>query len=776
MDFYIVLSLIMTISLVVMGINIFHVNIKSRENIIFAVICIIESWYTRMEILGRNALNSQFAQLLLQNQFTYPLIVALFLHFILIYSKSGVLKYKFIYAVIYIPALLFCYESFAVFSHSLPVYSNFGFTYLGVINDTFINYVEPVWVLLVCAVSVWLLAAFLRKDSDHKKVKTAIILAAFILLAADGVTVFLEGIYRFMFPDIRSVVLVFMSVLIFYSLKKYRIFKLNPSSAAEKIIATMPDIFLLTDMNDKIVSVNNSALSLLGYTENDLKDRSVVAVFGENNFENNFRRRLKNGENLVNYETMMLKKDKIGLNVNMSVSILTDRKRKNVGIVYIARDVTENLKMNEKIIYNSTHDKITDLANRLVFEERLIEIIAKMENSDMHAALLYLDLDEFKIINDTSGHTAGNQFLMQISDLLKLNVRGSDVIARLGGDEFGILLDNCSIEKASEIAEKICRQVREFRFVWEDKTYTIGFSIGVVGIDKNSGDIDKILSTAISVCDRVKENGGNKVCIYGASLEKEINVNKEKHYLQLIRKGLEGSNFKLFYQNITPVINSGTVRIHCELLLRLTDDDGNIIAPNIFLPIAQKYRLINAIDRWVITAFFRFFSKNLFNSPNYMFNINLTGATLNDNDFFDFIQDLFGQYRIPPQSICFEITENSAISNFSKIKNLIAGMKKMGCFFALDDFGSGLSSFNYLKYLPVDFLKIDGSFVKDIMTNDVDFAIVKSANEIGHLMNLKTIAEYVENESIFGKLRELNIDFAQGYFFSKPSSIENILK
>jgi EAL domain-containing protein (putative c-di-GMP-specific phosphodiesterase class I) len=239
--------------------------------------------------------------------------------------------------------------------------------------------------------------------------------------------------------------------------------------------------------------------------------------------------------------------------------------------------------------------------------------------------------------------------------------------------------------------------------------------------------------------------------------------------------GFEGNNFKLYFQPISPILTGEHPEIHCEVLLRLQDSDGKVITPAEFLPVAHRYKLMQSIDRWVVSNFFKFYERISRREGKFLFNINLSGATLNDPDFLDFVKEQFEKYRVPPRVICFEITENAAISNFPQVRELIVNMKKLGCHFALDDFGSGLSSFNYLKYLPVDFLKIDGSFVRDMIKSKIDCAIVKSANEIGHLMNLRTIAEYVENELIYLKLREFGIDYAQGYWFSKPRPLEEIV-
>jgi diguanylate cyclase (GGDEF)-like protein/PAS domain S-box-containing protein len=444
----------------------------------------------------------------------------------------------------------------------------------------------------------------------------------------------------------------------------------------------------------------------------------------------------------------------------------------SLSIVY--EDITEKRELNEQIAYQADHDALTGLANRHKFNRYLKRAINLSSQDNSEHALCYLDLDQFKIINDTCGHLAGDELIKQIGDLLRKHVRQYDFVSRLGGDEFGILMYNCSRSQAFLACEKLRDLIKDFTFAWEDRSFTIGVSIGVSSINVASGNAVDLLREADAACYVAKEKGRNRVHVFSPDDEELAMRQGEMQWVEKIRQGLEQKRFILYGQPIVSLqdINYG---LHFEVLLRYKDDRGNIIPPDAFLPAAERYNLAAELDRWIIASLLEWLASR----PDFLKSlslcaINLSGLSLTDESMLQFIKDQFQHWAVPTNKVCFEITETAAISNLSHATHFINQLKEEGCLFSLDDFGSGLSSFAYLKNLPVDYLKIDGLFVKDILDDEVDLAMVKSINEVGHVMNKKTIAEFVENDAIFNLLKSLGIDFAQGYGIGKPVPLDEL--
>jgi diguanylate cyclase (GGDEF)-like protein len=388
--------------------------------------------------------------------------------------------------------------------------------------------------------------------------------------------------------------------------------------------------------------------------------------------------------------------------------------------------------------------------------------------------LCYLDLDQFKVVNDTCGHLAGDELLRQLGELLRKNLRRHDFVARLGGDEFGVLMYDCSLGEAFLACEKILDMVKDFQFAWEDKSFTIGVSIGVSSINATSGNAVDVLKEADAACYAAKDKGRNRVHVFRPDDEELALRHGEMQWVSKIQRGLEQNRFCLYGQPIVPFLDNNE-GLHFETLIRYRDDNGNIIPPGAFLPAAERYNLAAALDRSVISLLFEW----IVNKPDFLDNlsvcsINLSGVSLSDESMLAFISEQFSFWAIPTHKICFEITETTAIANLSCATRFINQLRERGCLFSLDDFGSGLSSFAYLKNLPVDFLKIDGLFVKDIVDDDVDLAMVRAINEVGHIMGKKTIAEFVENEKVFKLLNGLGVDYAQGYGIGKPVPLDEL--
>lgn len=441
----------------------------------------------------------------------------------------------------------------------------------------------------------------------------------------------------------------------------------------------------------------------------------------------------------------------------------------------------EKRKASETIQHMAYHDTLTNLYNRYEFERRLHSALEDAQLHNNTYMLLYMDLDQFKIVNDTAGHIAGDELLRQVAELMRNHVRAGDTLARLGGDEFGLLLSGCGREKAMEIAQTLAQAISEFRFVWQDNTFTVGVSIGMSPIDAESHSITELMSNADIACYQAKEQGRNRINIFESSDQILAMRRSEMQWVNRINYALENDRLALYHQRIKNLNHPQDEDACCEFLVRMLDDNGDIIPPYAFIPAAERYDLMPRIDRWVVTHVFDYLAKRypletfprgpMDQGPGPFF-INLSGASLNDERFFQFIAEELDRFNLPGELICFEVTETRAISNMSETVRFINNVKKRGCFFALDDFGAGMSSFSYLKTLPVDFIKIDGSFVKDILDDPMDFAIVEAITKISHSVNLKVIAEFVESELILNTLKTIDVDFAQGYFIEHPMPFE----
>ncbi len=459
--------------------------------------------------------------------------------------------------------------------------------------------------------------------------------------------------------------------------------------------------------------------------------------------------------------------------IEVMASPILDREDDVVGVVVVFHDVTELRGLANKISYQATHDALTGLINRREFERRLALLLESARQEDKQHALCYMDLDQFKIVNDTCGHVAGDELLRQLTTLLQAQVRERDTLARLGGDEFGVLLGDCRLQKAGEIAEEFCQTVREFRFVWQEKSFEIGASIGLVSIGSDSGSTTDLLSAADAACYVAKDKGRNRVYIYQPDDKELVTRHGEMQWVSRINRALEENRFHLYYQPIVP-LQDIKENMHVEILLRMRDDTGRLVFPMAFIPAAERFDLMPAIDRWVIRNVFSFCEAS--GRDDIVYAINLSGASLSGEGLMEYLREQFSIYDVRPESLSFEITETAAISNLSEAIHFISELKVLGCRFSLDDFGSGLSSFAYLKNLPVDYLKIDGGFIRGIVDNPVDCAMVESINHIGHVMEIKTIAEFVENDEIYRCIKALGVDYAQGYNIAKPEPLSDLLK
>lgn len=532
----------------------------------------------------------------------------------------------------------------------------------------------------------------------------------------------------------------------------------------------------ITDLNGDIEYINPKFTKITGYTNEE--------IIGEN------PRILSSGETpeevyAALWETISSGKEWQGIFHNRkkdgslywarnSISGVKNAKGEISHYIAIQEDVTYEYELSEQISYQANHDALTGLVNRHEFERRAERLLTTVHQGETKHALCFMDLDQFKVVNDTCGHIAGDELLRQLSSVLQHTVRQRDTLARLGGDEFGILMEHCTLDQAHRVACTLQKAIQDYQFSWEEHTFKVGVSIGLVAITNTIPNLTELLKQADAACYMAKDLGRNRIHVYHAEDSELTRRHGEMQWVARLNQALEEDRFKLYAQTIVP-LDSSTNK-HYELLLRMIDEKGKIVPPNAFLPAAERYNLIKQLDTWVVENTLSLLAASpAFVNHIHFISINLSGQSLTDTPFLDFVIKQLQDTKIEGNKICFEITETAAISNLNSAINFITTIKELGCQFALDDFGSGLSSFAYLKNLPVDYLKIDGMFVKDIAVDPIDHAMVKSINEIGQVMGMKTIAEFVENDEIKGMLREIGVNFAQGYGIDKPKPFDELL-
>lgn len=541
-----------------------------------------------------------------------------------------------------------------------------------------------------------------------------------------------------------------------------------------------PSVILITDKLGIIEYVNLKFTELTGYSRDEVLGKSPAilssgqtprstythlwnTLYAGKEWRGEFHNRKKNGDFYW---------------ANEFIAPIFDNTGNITNFVALQDDVTEHRRITEEINYQASHDLLTGLINRREFEKRLKRLITKSQKDKNNEHIFcFFDLDKFKIVNDTSGHPAGDELLRQISILIRENIRQRDTLARFGGDEFGILMESCSINKARYVTEKIRDIIEHFVFSWEEKSFSIGVSIGVVSINHETKDITEAFKQADAACYAAKESGRNRVFVYQ---ETDIAVSARKNELDWANDSLEAikqDRMALFAQVITPIGKQKNKKLRYEILVRQFSTKGKQISPVQFLPALERYNLATKLDSWVISSTFNFLQSHADEIVDIeYFAINLSGQSLCSVQVYNLIVQFLDSETIPPSKIVFEITETVAIANITDATNFINSLKQYGCRFALDDFGSGMSSFAYLKKLPVDYLKIDGLFVKDIDEDPIDYAMVKSINEVGQLMGLETIAEFVENEAILQKLKDINVNCAQGYGLGKPQPLASFFE
>ena len=548
---------------------------------------------------------------------------------------------------------------------------------------------------------------------------------------------------------------------------------------AQVTLQSIGDGVITTDADGNVDYINPVAQDLTGWDMRSARGTPVVELMMIVNehtrasCENPVVRCLKEGRVITIPEnSVLITKNGEEVPIQDSAAPIRDRIGNIIGSVMVFHDVSKESRLFRQISYQASHDPLTGLINRREFENRLATALDTIrDNSEETHALLYVDLDQFKVVNDTFGHTAGDALLHQLSEQIQTKIRSTDLLARLGGDEFGILLERCSQDRAIEVAEAIRGSIEGYRFEWQDSFTTVRCSIGVVLVTSENADVAGLMSSADVACYSAKDMGRNQVHFHrdsDASMRHE-----EMKWVSRITSAVEEDRLELFFQPIIGIgKENGQRRGHYELLLRMRDEKGNLVGPNQFIPAAERYNLMSTLDRWVIhEALSKLADKDGDGSARYTIAINLSGTSLSEDRFLDFVIDELKKQKLPQGAICFEITETAAISNLARVVHFMQALKKLGCKFSLDDFGSGLSSFTYLKNLPVDYLKIDGHFISNVAEDNVDESMVKAIHEVGSAMGIETIAERVETKKVLEKLGSLGVEFAQGYYIARPASV-----
>jgi diguanylate cyclase (GGDEF)-like protein/PAS domain S-box-containing protein len=457
--------------------------------------------------------------------------------------------------------------------------------------------------------------------------------------------------------------------------------------------------------------------------------------------------------------------------IELTASPVRNAAQELVGAVVLLHDVTELRGLARQMSYQATHDALTGLVNRHEFERRLQEAIDSGHRGDGQHVLCYLDLDHFKLVNDTSGHVAGDSMLREVAKLLRDAVRDSDTVGRLGGDEFGLLLIGCPLDKARQIADDLTRAVGDYRFVWKDKIFNIGVSVGLVEISRESGTLEELLAAADTACYVAKKQGSGRVAVYSARDEAHARHTGEIQWLQRLQSALKDNRFHLYHQVIVPA-HGEEGGPAMEVLVRLEDETGKELMPADFMRAAERYRLMGLVDRWVVQTTLAALGRGAIALPaNRSVAINISGQTLGDVQFLEFVVECFDSTGAAPAQVCFEITESAVIANLDHARRFVGVLHGMGCEFALDDFGSGVGSFSNLKNLPLDYLKIDGSFMRNLERDTVNQAMVTAMIKLARTLNFKVIAEQVEDSAAEDAARKMGVDFLQGYAIGRPQPL-----
>jgi diguanylate cyclase (GGDEF)-like protein/PAS domain S-box-containing protein len=556
-----------------------------------------------------------------------------------------------------------------------------------------------------------------------------------------------------------------------------------PEAASEPgalALNSLAEAIIATDRDGRITYMNPAAEQLTGSTADAAAGKlleEIVSLVDETDrrlLSDPVHQALTSGAavNLSRRALLLSRANGSERSIELSASPIRDGARELVGAVVMLHDVTEMRGLTRQMSYQATHDALTGLVNRREFDRRLEEAIEGGHRGDGQHVLAYLDLDRFKIVNDTSGHLAGDSMLREVAKLLRDAVRDSDTVGRIGGDEFGILLVGCPLDKARQIADDVTRAVGDHRFVWRDKIYNIGASIGLVEISRESGTLEELIAAADTACYVAKKQGSGRVVVYSARDEALARHTGEIQWLQRLQAALKENRFHLYHQVIVPAHgeDSGPVM---EVLVRLQDESGHDVLPAEFMRAAERYRLMGLVDRWVVQTTLSALGRGAIAvEPRHSVAINISGQTLGDAQFLEFVVECLDSTGVTPGQVCFEIAESAVIANLDHARRFVGVLHGMGCEFALDDFGSGVGSFSNLKTLPLDYLKIDGSFIRNLARDSVNQAMVTAMIKLARTLNFKVIAEQVEDSAAEEAARRMGVDYLQGYAIGRPQPLQ----
>ena len=558
----------------------------------------------------------------------------------------------------------------------------------------------------------------------------------------------------------------------------------SPKPRAMATLDAMGESVITVDADGHIDYINHSAEILLGQQIDQVLGKSFaeVAVLVDEADRRSLGDPVRKALNSGGRVTMGRRAVLVPANstterfVEISVTPLRFDGKEASGLVLVLHDTSELRGLTRQMTYQASHDALTGLVNRREFERRLQEAMDLAQSGDAGHALCYLDLDRFKVVNDTCGHTAGDNMLREVASLIKEKVRDSDTVGRIGGDEFALLLAGCPLEKARQIADDVVRSVNDYRFVWKDKIFNVGVSIGLVEIGRDGGAIEDIMNSADSACYVAKKQGGLHVHVYSAREEASARHSGEIHWLLKLQGALRDNKFELYFQPIVHARAGGVSGPALEVFVRLAGDKGQPASPPAeFIRAAERYRLMPHVDRWVVQAVFAALGRGgLKLPPGRSVAINIAGQTLGDAEFLEFVVDCFDHTGAAPSDICFEVTESSVVANLDHAQRFIGVLHGMGCEFALDNFGSGLSSFSTLKTLPIDYLKIDGSFIKNLAADSVNQAMVAAMIDLSRSLNFRVVAEHVEDQYALDAVTGMGIDFVQGFMVGRPQPLSMV--
>jgi diguanylate cyclase (GGDEF)-like protein/PAS domain S-box-containing protein len=587
------------------------------------------------------------------------------------------------------------------------------------------------------------------------------------------------------FNEDKQVIGVFSMTTDISARKKMEVELAAEKERAQVTLASIGEGVITSDAKGKLVYMNPVAEELIGTRLENVRGKPVNEVFsfiseGEREpMENPLLRCIREKQVVgLNDQSVLLRPDGTEYPIDDSTAPILDSAGQTLGAVLVFSDVSQQRFLSRQLTHQASHDPLTGLINRREFEERLKRAISEVRGGKLQHVLFFMDLDQFKVVNDTCGHVAGDALLRQISAAFERELRHSDTLARLGGDEFGVLLEHCPTEQAMHIADQLLKAARDLRFTWGGRAFPIGVSIGLIAITTDSESHTEIMRSADAACYVAKDRGRNRVQLFLPDDAFLARRTGDMQWLTRIGHALEENRFVLYGQPIRALSKNANDDAYVEVLVRMNGEDGQLISPGAFIPAAERYNLMPQLDRWVVNSAVAWYAEQLHSNRKTKLptlGINLSGASVSDAGFLEFIRTTLKARDVPARALCFEITETAAITHMKRAVHFMNELRETGCRFALDDFGSGMSSFAYLKNLPVDFIKIDGNFVRDMHKDVVDLAMTEAINRIGHVMNIPTIAESVENQETLEMLEELGVNYAQGYHIARPMLLDQLL-